>query len=157
MDFQALIDSVGLYAASFIVGFVSGILFFVNIELYLVVVSPLVSRPALAPVALYAAAGHMAAKVLFFYTGRGALNMPLGRWKDKIEQVKRKVDDWSDRLDLLVFLSSFLGVPPFYPICILAGGTRLGVVRFTVVGLVGRVIRFLIVIYFPQAVMRFID
>ena len=61
MNFEELIGSTGVYAASFVVGFVSGFVPVVNAEVYLLLVASTVSRPALAPVALLTTAGQMAA------------------------------------------------------------------------------------------------
>jgi membrane protein YqaA with SNARE-associated domain len=156
MEFQDVIDKVGIYAASFVIGFISGLVPFVNSELYLLVVSPLASKPALAPIAALSALGQMVAKSLLFYAGRGALKIPMGRYEKKIEKVQQKFIEWENKLDLLIFVSAFVGFPPFYAVSVVAGSMKLNFTKFAIVGLVGRTMRFLAIVYFPQLVMRFI-
>ena len=84
MNFEELVGKVGVYAASFVVGFVSGLVPFVNSEVYLVAVSPMVTRPALAPIALLSAAGQMVAKTIIFYAGRGVFKINMGKLEQKI-------------------------------------------------------------------------
>jgi membrane protein YqaA with SNARE-associated domain len=54
----------------------------------------------------------------------------------------------------LVFISSALGIPPFYVITILAGAVRLRFGRFIAVGACGRVLRFGALILVPQLAIR---
>jgi len=156
MNFEELIGSVGVYAASFVVGFVSGLVPFVNSELYLLLVSPMVSRPALVPIALLSALGQMGAKLVLFYAGRGVFNIPFGRHQKRIDKVKEKFQQWENRLGALILLSAFAGIPPFYAVSVVVGGMKLNVVKFGVLGYIGRAARFTIIVYFPQLVMRFV-
>ena len=146
-----------MYAASFVVGFVSGLVPFVNSELYLLLVSPMVSRPALVPVALLCALGQMGAKLILFYAGRGVFNIPIGRHQKRIDAVKKKFQEWEGKVDLLILMSAFVGLPPFYAVSVVAGGMKLGAVKFFIAGFIGRAGRFAVIVYFPQLIMRFID
>ena len=156
MNFEELIGKVGVYAASFVVGFVSGLVPFVNSELYLVAVSPMVARHSLLPIALLSAAGQMVAKTILFYAGRGVFNINMGKIEKKIEAVQKKFQDWENKVDALILLSAFVGLPPFYVVSVVAGALKLHYIRFLVAGIVGRSARFVVIIYFPQLVLKYI-
>lgn len=156
MDFEALVGKVGIYLASFVIGFVSGLIPFVNSELYLIAVSPMVARPALVPIALLSAFGQLLAKTVLYYAGRGVFTINMGRYKSKVEAVQEKFERWQNKSDLLIFVSATVGLPPFYVVSFVAGALRLNVVKFFITGLLGRSIRFAIIVYFPQLVLKYI-
>jgi membrane protein YqaA with SNARE-associated domain len=156
MNFEELVGKVGIYAASFVVGFVSGLVPFVNSEVYLVAVSSMVARPALLPIALLSAAGQMVAKTIIFYAGRGVFKINMGKLEKKIEVVQKKFQDWEGKADVLMLFSAAVGMPPFYVVSFVAGALKLHYIRFLIAGLVGRSIRFAAIIYFPQLVLKYI-
>ena len=157
MNFEEIISSQGIYLASLVVGFVSGLVPVVNSEVYLLLVSPMATKPQLAPIAFLSAVGQMIAKTLLFYVGRGALKIPIGKHQDKIDKVHEKFAQWENRAGLLMLLSAAVGFPPFYAVSVVAGSMKMHVMKFVIVGLIGRTIRFGAIVYFPQFVMRFID
>lgn len=156
MDFEALTGKVGIYLASFVVGFVSGLVPFVNSEIYLVAVSSVAARPALMPIALLVAAGQMVAKTILFYAGQGVFKINMGKYQSKVEAVQDKFVRWKNKTDALIFMSAALGLPPFYVVSFVAGALKLNVIKFVVVGLVGRGIRFAALVYFPQFVLKYV-
>ena len=156
MDFEALTGKVGIYLASFVVGFVSGLVPFVNSEIYLVAVSTMAAKPALLPIAMISAAGQMVAKTILYYAGRGVFKINMGKYQSKIETVQEKFERWDKKTDLLVLISAAVGLPPFYVVSFVAGALKLNVIKFVVTGLVGRGIRFAVIVYFPQLVMKYI-
>jgi membrane protein YqaA with SNARE-associated domain len=156
MDFESLTAKVGIYAGSFVIGFVSGLVPFVNSELYLVFVSPLAARPALMPIALLCAAGQMCAKTILFYAGRGVFKINMGRYQSKIEKVQEKFERWEKKTDLLIVGSAAIGLPPFYVVSFVAGAMKVNFVRFFIWGILGRSVRFGVLVYFPQFIMKYI-
>jgi membrane protein YqaA with SNARE-associated domain len=158
MNFEELVGKVGVYAASFVVGFVSGLVPFVNSELYLIAVSPMVARPALLPIALLSAAGQLTAKTIIFYAGRGVFKINMGRLEQKIEKVQKKFQQWEreKKTDLLMLISATTGYPPFYVLSFVAGAVKLHYIRFLTIGIIGRSIRFTAIVYFPQLVLKYI-
>lgn len=156
MDFENLVAKVGVYAGSFVVGFVSGLVPFINSELYLVAVSPIVARHSLIPIALLTAVGQMVAKTIIFYAGRGVFKINMGKLEGRIEAVQKKFSEWENKVDLLIFGSATIGLPPFYVVSFVAGALDLHFLRFLVAGLLGRSIRFAVIVYFPQVVLRYI-
>jgi membrane protein YqaA with SNARE-associated domain len=156
MDFEALAAKVGIYLASFLIGFVSGLVPFVNSEIYLVAVSPMVARPALLPIALLSASGQMLAKTILYYAGRGVFHINMGRYKSKVEAVQAKFERWQNKSDLMIFVSATAGLPPFYVVSFVAGALKLNFPKFFIAGLLGRSIRFAAIIYFPQLILKYI-
>jgi len=156
MDPEELIEKVGVYAGSFVVGFVSGLVPFINAELYLVAVSPLVSRNKLVPIAVLTAAGQMVAKTIIFYAGRGVFSINMRKIEKKLETVQAKFQAWENKVDALILLSAVVGMPPFYIVSFVAGALKLHYIRFLAAGLVGRGIRFAAIVYFPQLVLKYV-
>ena len=114
VNFEELINSQGIYVASFLVGIVSGFVPFINTEVYLVLVSTMATKPALWPVAILSAMGQMVAKSVIFYTGRGVLHVRMGKYESKVAAVHVKFARWENKADLLILLSATVGLPPFY-------------------------------------------
>ena len=135
------LSTAALFAATFAFAFVSGIIpFILNIELYLLAVATLTDAPAVAIVGL-ATAGQTAAKVILYLVGKGALNI---KWVKKSASSKA-AGAFAKRpgsgLGIVAF-SAVVGFPPLYGVALIAGTLRLPVVAFTVIILVGRLIRF---------------
>lgn len=157
MNFEELIAKVGIYVASFVVGFVSGLVPFVNSEIYLVAISPVVARHSLLPVALLSALGQLFAKTILFYAGRGVFQIKMGKFESKIESVREKFEEWGNKADVLILFSATVGMPPFYVVSFVAGALKRLFITFFVAGLVGRSIRFVAIVYFPQLLLRYIS
>jgi membrane protein YqaA with SNARE-associated domain len=137
-----------LYAATFVVAFVSGIVpFVINIELILVAIAALSRAPAPAIVGL-AVAGQMLAKFFLYQAGRGALKLKFIRWERR-DAAAATFEKYRRHSLALVGFSAVTGFPPFYGISLLAGAVRLPLASFLVVGTAGRVVRFTIVYLAP--------
>lgn len=144
----------GLYGGSVVVCFLAGLIPLINTEAFLVAVSMWgVSSPAQLPlVVVLGAIGQMTAKVLLYYAGLGMFELPRGRWKAKIEKARASLDRWSKRPYLIFALSSSTGLPPFYLVSIAAGAMRIGFRAFCVIGLLGRIVRFAVIVAIPWLV-----
>jgi membrane protein YqaA with SNARE-associated domain len=135
------LSTTALFAATFTFALVSGIIPFVlNIELYLLAVAALTDASAVAIVGL-ATAGQTIAKVILYQVGRGALNI---KWVKKSASSKA-AGAFAKRpgsgLGVVAF-SAVVGFPPLYAVSLVAGTLRLPVVAFTVLIVIGRLIRF---------------
>lgn len=132
-----------------IVCFVSAFIPVVNAEAYLGAVAladPAVPTSALA---LAAAVGQMAGKYLWYL---GAAHATKWEWlRIRLEEPKRKAayEKWRLRVEdrpllaaSVLFLSASVGLPPLAITPIIAGHLRMNVWVFLIVGLVGRWIRF---------------
>jgi membrane protein YqaA with SNARE-associated domain len=148
---EHLLTSLGLYGGTLVVCFVSGLVPLVNAEAFLLAVSTwAVSSPAQLPgVVVCAAVGQMTAKVLLYFAGMGVLEMPRGRYREKIERARKRVEAWRKRPYLIFAVSSSVGLPPFLLVSIVAGALKIGFRAFCLIGLAGRTLRFAVVAIIP--------
>lgn len=145
----ALGSSPVLWLTTLVVSLVAGLVPVVNLEVYLIAVSAVAPDSALAPLAFVAALGQMAAKSLLYLAGQGALRLPLGGLRPRVEAMRSRYG--SSRGGLVVVLASaFFGVPPFYGVSVLAGALRWRFDRFLVAGFLGRLARFGAVLLLPR-------
>ena len=140
----------GIYSGTYIYCLISGIVPFVNAEAFLVIVSSLVSKPLLLPVLLLATAGQMTSKALIFFSGKGIFKLSYKRYEKKINETKAKMQKWESRIGLFIFISAFTGFPPFYVTTIVIGTMNYNFFRFFIIGFIGRLLRFGLLILFPQ-------
>lgn len=152
-----MIDSieatVGIYLATLIVSVLSGLVPVVNGELYLIAAIVVAGDPTVALVlAVLVAIGQMIAKVALYHAARGATTLGRRtRFGAKLEQAQALIERWRGKPLTLLFVSAVTGLPPFYLVSLLAGVVGIRFTTFLLLGLVGRVIRFvalaLIVLY----------
>jgi len=134
----------GIYAATLIVGVVSGLVPIVNGELYLISALLITYDPKTGIVlAVLLAVGQMIAKVVLYQAARRASNVGHGRFHAKIEKARAKVAQWRSKPLTLTFVSSTVGLPPFYLVTLVAGIVEVRFITFLWLGLVGRTIRFM--------------
>ncbi len=155
MNFEELIGQHGIYFATFIASFVSGFLPLVSVEAYLAVVSAISPRSVVLPVIILSTVGQMTAKSIMYLSGLGFLKLPIGRYEKRIEEVREKFEKWAGRSEFLIFVSALTGLPPFYVVTIVAGMLKLNFPRFFIVSFTGRLLRFAVVVYFPQVIKAF--
>jgi membrane protein YqaA with SNARE-associated domain len=135
------LSTAALFAATFTFALVSGLIPFVlNIELYLLAVATFTDASAAAIVGL-ATAGQSIAKFILYLVGRGALNIT---WVKKSASSKA-AGAFAKRPNSglsVVALSAVVGFPPLYAVSLVAGTLRLPLIAFTVIIVIGRLIRF---------------
>ena len=128
----------------------------VNAEVYLLAASALSSRELVIPLVVAAATGQMAGKSLMYYAGVGALRLP----SERLRQVVARVEDRYRSTKAggatlgggIILLSAVLGLPPFYVVSVACGLLRIPFVQFFVLGLLGRLVRFTVIVLAPQFV-----
>ncbi len=121
MFVEEVVRATGVYVATFAFVWLSAMVPFVNVELFMLGIAPTVSEALLIPIVLPTAAGQMTGKV----------------------SALRRIFASQPRLsDPLIFASALTGLPTFYAVSIAAGGLRLSLRRFVAAGFVGREIRF---------------
>ena len=137
--------SVGIYLATLVVSVLSGLVPVINGELYLIAAILVAGDPTVALVlAAIVAVGQMIAKVVLYYTARGATELGRStRFGAKLAQAQQLVARWRGKPLTVLFLSAVTGLPPFYLVTLLAGllGIRFG--TFLLLGIAGRLIRFI--------------
>ena len=149
-----LLAMLGIYGGTFVVSIIAGLVPLVNTELFLVALVRLaVDRSSQLPAIVVAAAtGQMVAKIGLYFAGMGMLELPRGRYKAKIEEVRGKLDRWKTKPYLIFAISSATGVPPMYLTVLAAGALKIRFQAFLVIGLAGRLLRFAILVAAAWAV-----
>ena len=146
-----LLSLVGIYAGTFLVCAISGLVPLVNAEMFMLYVGSIASRPQFPVLILLAALGQMAAKIVLYQAGRGVLKLPLGRAQAKIEALRERLSK-SGKTDGVTFLSAVTGLPSFYGISVLAGTFGWSLPRFLAIGVVGRMLHFAGLLLLPALV-----
>jgi membrane protein YqaA with SNARE-associated domain len=129
---------------------VSGLVPFVNAELYLLAASAAAPREMAIPLVLAATLGQMTAKALMYGAGRGVVRIPGERMKRWIADAEAWARNRKNTGGGLVFVSAASGFPPFYFVSIACGMVRVPLAQFLALGFLGRFIRFGVVVLFPQ-------
>lgn len=151
--FDSIEASVGIYLATLIVSVLSGLLPLVNGELYLIAAILVAHDPTIALVlAVIVAIGQMIAKIGLYYAARGATELgKKTRLARSLVKARALVERWEGKPLTLLFVSAVIGLPPFYLVSLLAGIVGIRFRTFLLLGIVGRVIRFvaiaLLVVY----------
>jgi len=147
---ENLIAYFGLYAGTFVLCFVSGFIPLINTELYLLILVSTMHQSGFVWIALVAAAGQMAAKIITYFAGKGVIHLSLKKYQNKIQATQARMERWKSRINLFLFFSAFSGFPPYYVVSIVAGMTRINFWGFLITGLLGRGLRFWLMMLFPQ-------
>ncbi len=145
---EELVVRLGLPLATFVYCLLSGIVPFVNAELFLLAVAAIAPPSSLWIVVALATLGQMLAKTGMYLGGRGVIRLPFRRGKEDLAAVRARVERWRSK-DLLVFVSASSGLPPFFVLSILAGTLRFPFARFLAAGLAGRLVRFAVLVAVP--------
>jgi membrane protein YqaA with SNARE-associated domain len=128
----------------------SGLIPFVNAELYLLAASAAAPRELAIPLVLAATAGQMTAKACMYGAGRGVVRLPGERMKRWVVEAENRARDKPVTGGGVVFLSAASGLPPFYVVSIACGVLRFRFGLFLLLGFLGRFIRFGAVVLGPQ-------
>lgn len=146
-----LLTALGLYGATLVVCFLAGLIPIVNAEVFLVGVSiwAVKSPDQLPAIILLAAVGQMLAKVILYYAGMGMFELPTGRWKERIDKARAKLTRWEKQPYLVYASSASLGLPPLYLTTFAAGALRINFTLFCLIGLLGRIARFSVIVIIP--------
>jgi membrane protein YqaA with SNARE-associated domain len=150
MDWVSLITIFGLYLGSFVVGFIGGILPITTIEFFLLGASLIAPRNSLLLIVVLALIGQMIAKSLFYFAGRGVFKIAIKKNDKKAKKVINRFKKWENKTGTLIFISGFISVPPFYLTSFFAGSFKISYLKFLIWGSAGRLLRFVIIILFPQ-------
>ena len=138
-------ESLGIYAATYLVCLVGGFVPIVNAEMYFATMGAISERAVIVPLVVVGTLGQMTAKTAIFLAGRGLLRLPVARDSERMRVVLARARSWRGPIELFVFVSAVAGIPPFYIVSLLGGTLDLSVPRFIAVGFTGRLIRFLVI------------
>ncbi|GAA1624733.1 VTT domain-containing protein [Georgenia ruanii] len=126
-------------------------------EAYLVGAALLSDVPALA-LAFAGAAGQVAGKMAYYLMGRGLLDVTRlrrggrteGRWAARMTAVEQWCRRHTWGTSAVTAVSAFAGVPPYAVVSVLAGTVGMRWWLFVVVSLVGRFLRFWLLVLSPE-------
>jgi membrane protein YqaA with SNARE-associated domain len=143
-----LLAVLGIYGGTFVVSAISGVFPLLNSELFLAgLVRFAVDRATQLPgIVIAASTGQMVAKIGLYFAGRRMLEQASGRHQDKIDLVRRKLESWKNKPYVIYGISSVVGLPPFFLTVLAAGAMKIRFRVFLVVGLLGRHLRFAILV-----------
>ena len=141
-----------LLLALFALSFVSALIPLVNAEAMLAWAATQDSAP-LVVVAALAAVGQVMGKLLWYYAGMRTVRigwmqrkLAKGRHQDRLARWQAATRDRPLAVAGLVFAAAFVGLPPYLAVAAVAGVLGVGVRLFVVIGLVGRFLRFWLVL-----------
>ena len=152
---DVLIGEVWLVLGTYAYCVGSGLIPVMNAEVYLLAVSAASSPATILPLILAAGFGQMTAKSAMYLAGRGVLSLPFGKHQERLDATSRKLSNSKLGPGGFIFVSGFTGLPPFYVVSILAGTLRIPFFVFFIPGTVGRLVRFAILVLFPQVAKGF--
>ncbi len=142
-----------LVLTTLVVAFGSALIPFINIEAYLAAVGAAIQDVGVWWVAGAAAVGQTTGKVGLYYASDWAMRLPwikkkmaTPKWKESHEKWSRRIHERPNQTALLLFASASLGFPPLYVMAVLAGQLRVRLWLFIATCLVGRYIRFLVIL-----------
>ena len=147
---DVLIEQVWLILGTYFYCVGSGLIPVMNAEVYLLTVSAISSPATIVPLILAAGFGQMTAKSAMYLAGRGVLSLPWGKNQERLDATSRKLSSSKLGPGGFIFVSGFVGLPPFYLVSILAGTLRIPFPVFFFPGTVGRLLRFAMFVIFPQ-------
>jgi membrane protein YqaA with SNARE-associated domain len=122
----------------------------INIELYLLGAAALAPAAMAVPLVLAATIGQMVGKVVMYFAGTGALKLPGKRMRAALEGMNATLRHRPRSGGALVFASAAAGVPPFFMVTVAAGAARMNLAAFVVLGFLGRLVRFAVIVALPH-------
>ena len=144
------------FLTTFGVSALSAVIPLVNTEIYLLGASALAPRELAIPLIVAATLGQMAGKSLMYFAGVGALRLPGERLRRMVAQVEQRYQRAGAGGATLgggiILASAVIGLPPFYVVSIACGLFRIPFAQFLVLGLIGRLVRFSVIVLAPQLV-----
>lgn len=139
-----------VWLTTFGVAVLSAVIPVVNIEIYLLGASALAGREMVIPLIVAGTLGQVIGKIALYYAGTGALKLPGKRLQAALQKMNTQMQERPRTGGALVFASATLGLPPYYLVTLAAGAAKMNLPTFLAVSLVGRLIRFTVVVAVPQ-------
>ncbi|MBB4636206.1 membrane protein YqaA with SNARE-associated domain [Longimicrobium terrae] len=138
--------------ATFGVAFASAVIPVIPIEIYLIGAAALAPKPFALSLALAAALGQMVGKILVYYAGTGAVKLPGKHLQNALTRANEYIATKPRSGGMVMFISAFVGFPPFVLMTLVAGAARMNLWLFLAIGLVGRFFRFAVCVLVPHLV-----
>lgn len=140
-----------LLLGTFLFSIASALIPVLNVEIYLAAL-PNVEERAF-EFAVVAGTGQTIGKILWFYAGIHSMKVSWLKRKMETEKWQASYQKWHQRIvgrpvlaGAITFVSAFSGFPPLAIIAVLAGSLRMNLPLFIGTTLVGRILRFWLVL-----------
>jgi membrane protein YqaA with SNARE-associated domain len=144
---------VKLVLGTFLFSVASALLPILNVEAYLAAVALEAKNLNAWELAMVGGAGQAVGKIIWYYAGVNSMKLPWLRAKLETEKWRASYDKWHERTSGrpffaggVVFTSAVTGFPPLAVVAVLAGTLRMNFPIFLVTVLVGRMLRFWLVL-----------
>lgn len=155
MELWNQLNMAGPYLWCFALSIVSALIPWVNGEVILLSLTAMAHSPwATAVLVVSASAGQMAGKCVLYWAGKGVIPLKSARVKETISTWKGQFEQAPSKTLSLVFVSSAVGIPPFYVVTLLAGVFRVRFGPFFTVGACGRLVRFGVLAFVPWVILQ---
>lgn len=143
----------GLIVGTLLFSFASALIPVLNVEAYLAIVAAKLHGISPWELAAVGGVGQTLGKVVWYYAGAHSLKMPWMQKKMDTEKWAASYAKWHERIvgrpfmaGLICFAAAVTGVPPLAVISVIAGALRMNFPVFFGTVLVGRTIRFWLVL-----------
>jgi membrane protein YqaA with SNARE-associated domain len=147
---EGLVGEFWLVLGTFFYCIGSGFIPVMPAEPYLLAVSAASGPATVLPLILASGLGQMVAKSAMYLAGRGVLSLPMVKHQERLDAASQKLQRSKVGPGGFIFVSASTGWPPFYVVSILAGTLRIPFLVFFLPGTAGRLIRFALMVLFPQ-------
>jgi len=142
---------VKLLLGTFLFSVASALIPVLNVEIYLAALPNVEDRAF--EFAVVAGTGQTIGKILWFYAGIHSMKVSWLKRKMETEKWQASYQKWHQRIvgrpvlaGTITFVSAFSGFPPLAIIAVLAGSLRMNLPLFIGTTLVGRILRFWLVL-----------
>jgi membrane protein YqaA with SNARE-associated domain len=138
-------------ASCFGLSVVSALVPWVNAEaILLAFASSARSGLDLVALVLVTTAGQMLGKCVLYFVARRARHRQVRGHDGKVERWRRRLERSPRAALTLVFVSSVVGLPPFYVVTMVAGACGVGLAGYLGAGTAGRLVRFGTLVAVPR-------
>ena len=151
-----IVSLAGIYAGTFLFCAISALVPLLNAELFILYLGSTASPSQFPALILLAALGQMSSKIVLYHAGRGVLKLPLGRGQAKIDALRARLSKKGGATGGVAFLSALTGFPSFYAMSVMAGVLGWPLYRYLALGVVGRSLRFAVLLFLPGVVKGFL-
>lgn len=155
MSIDHLIQVFGLFPGAFILCFVSGLIPFLNSEIFVLALAALTDKPgALMTIATLGALGQILAMMLLYASGSGFLNVGFLQPKnpqrlEKLTRLRERMTRYRGSAYSVLFIAASTGLPPVFMVSVVCGILRVNLSRFILIAFSARILRFAILVWFP--------
>jgi membrane protein YqaA with SNARE-associated domain len=122
----------------------------VNTEILVLSMAAVAPPWLLGPIVALAATGQMLGKIVLYCAGRGTVRLRGARENARVSSLLDRLGSHRGAGGTVLFASASAGLPPLYAMSVACGMVGFGLMRFVGIGLVGRLIRFGLLVQVPH-------